>query len=55
MKLSAKARYGLRAITEIAKFYGGAPAKRKDIAEKQGLSDSGATRSGGMCFFCQKL
>jgi Rrf2 family protein len=40
MKLSAKARYRLRAITEIAKSYGGAPAKRKDIAEKQGLSDS---------------
>lgn len=40
MKLSTKARYGLRAITEIAKSYGGAPAKRKDIAEKQGLSDS---------------
>lgn len=40
MKLSTKARYGLRAITEIAKSYGGAPAKRKEIAEKQGLSDS---------------
>lgn len=40
MKLSTKARYGLRAITEIAKSYGSAPAKRKDIAEKQGLSDS---------------
>lgn len=40
MKLSTKARYGLRAITEIAKSYGGAPAKRKKIAEKQGLSDS---------------
>lgn len=40
MKLSTKARYGLRAITEIAKFYGGAPAKRKEIAERQGLSDS---------------
>ncbi len=40
MKLSTKARYGLRAITEIAKSYGCAPAKRKDIAEKQGLSDS---------------
>lgn len=40
MKISTKARYGLRAVTEIAKNYGGAPAKRKDIAEKQGLSDS---------------
>lgn len=40
MKLSTKARYGLRAMTEIAKSYGGAPAKRKEIAEKQGLSDS---------------
>lgn len=40
MKLSTKARYGLRAITEIAKAYGGPPAKRKEIAEKQGLSDS---------------
>jgi Rrf2 family protein len=40
MKLSTKARYGLRAITEIAKTYGDVPAKRKDIAEKQGISDS---------------
>lgn len=40
MKLSTKARYGLRAVTQIAKTYGGVPAKRKDIAQKEGISDS---------------
>lgn len=40
MKLSTKARYGLRAVIEIAKSYGGVPAKRKEIAEKQDISDS---------------
>ena len=40
MKLSTKSRYGLRAILEIAKNYGAAPAKRKDIAASQGVSDS---------------
>lgn len=40
MKLSTKARYGLRAAIEIAKTYGGVPTKRKDIAANQGISDS---------------
>ena len=40
MKLSTKSRYGLRAIIEVARCYGGAPAKRKDIAASQNLSDS---------------
>jgi len=41
MKLSTKARYGLRAVIEIAKTYGSqVPAKRKDIARIQEISDS---------------
>jgi Rrf2 family transcriptional regulator, cysteine metabolism repressor len=41
MKLSTKARYGLRAAIEIAKTYNAAtPAKRKDIAANQQISDS---------------
>lgn len=40
MKLSTKTRYGLRAVVEMAKWYGMAPAKRKEIAKAQGLSDS---------------
>ena len=39
MKLSTKSRYGLRAILEIAKN-GATPAKRKDIASSQAISDS---------------
>jgi Rrf2 family transcriptional regulator, cysteine metabolism repressor len=37
-KLSTKSRYGTRAIIEIAKSYGKAPIKRKDIVKSQGLS-----------------
>lgn len=40
MKLSTKSRYGLRAVMEIAKVYGAAPAKRKNIAASQEISDS---------------
>jgi Rrf2 family cysteine metabolism transcriptional repressor len=40
MKLSTKCRYGLRAVTIIAKNYGKKPAKRKDIAKVEGLSSS---------------
>jgi Rrf2 family protein len=40
MKLSTKSRYGLRAAMEIAKSYGAAPAKRKNIAAAQDISDS---------------
>lgn len=40
MKLSTKARYGLRAVIEIARQFGGTPSKRKDIASAQDISDS---------------
>jgi Rrf2 family transcriptional regulator, cysteine metabolism repressor len=40
MKLSTKSRYGLRAVLEIARAYGSAPAKRKIVAANQGISDS---------------
>ena len=40
MKLSTKSRYGLRAVIEIAKTYGSTPAKRKNVAANQGISDS---------------
>ena len=40
MKLSTKSRYGLRAAVEIAKSYGSGPAKRKNIAAAQDISDS---------------
>jgi Rrf2 family transcriptional regulator, cysteine metabolism repressor len=40
MRLSTKSRYGLRAVIEIAKVYGSAPAKRREVASSQGISDS---------------
>ena len=40
MKLSTKCRYGLRAVLEIARVYGTGPAKRKNIASSQNVSDS---------------
>ena len=40
MKLSTKCRYGLRAVLEIARKYDKTPAKRKDIANKEGISPS---------------
>ena len=40
MKLSTKCRYGLRAVLDIARKYGKSPAKRKDIAKKEGISSS---------------
>ena len=40
MKLSTKSRYGLRAVIEIAKTFGSVPAKRKNVAANQGISDS---------------
>jgi len=40
MKLSTKARYGLRAVIEIARQFGGTPSKRKDVAVAQDISDS---------------
>jgi Rrf2 family protein len=40
MRLSTKSRYGLRAALAIARKHGKEPAKRKDIAQKEGLSNS---------------
>jgi Rrf2 family protein len=40
VKLSTKARYGLRAVIEIARQFGGNPSKRKDVAVAQDISDS---------------
>jgi Rrf2 family cysteine metabolism transcriptional repressor len=40
MKLTTKCRYGLRAVLEIARKYGKTPARRKEIARKEGLSCS---------------
>ena len=40
MRLSTKGRYGTRAILEIAKRYGKAPIKRKEIVETQQVPDS---------------
>jgi Rrf2 family transcriptional regulator, cysteine metabolism repressor len=40
MKLSTKTRYGLRAVIEIARKYRNGPAKRREIAAVQDLSDS---------------
>jgi Rrf2 family cysteine metabolism transcriptional repressor len=40
MKLSTKCRYGMRAAVEIARHYGKAPVKRKEIARKESISSS---------------
>ena len=40
MKLSTNCRYGIRALLEIARYYGGPPVKRKDIAHNQEISPS---------------
>ena len=40
MRLSTKSRYGTRAILEIAKSYGKAPIKRKEIVSEQKIPDS---------------
>ncbi len=40
MKLSSKCRYGIRAVTEIARNYLVRPTKRKEIALNQNLDDS---------------
>jgi Rrf2 family transcriptional regulator, cysteine metabolism repressor len=39
-KLSTKARYGTRAILQIAKSYGKNSVKRKDVALSQGISQA---------------
>ncbi|HIE52680.1 MAG TPA: Rrf2 family transcriptional regulator [Armatimonadetes bacterium] len=38
MKLSTKARYGMRALVDLARHYENGPVALKDIAERQGLS-----------------
>jgi len=38
MKLSTKARYGLRAVLDLAEYYGTGPVQAKLIAERQGIS-----------------
>jgi len=40
MKLSTKCRYGLRAALDISRRYGKTPAKRKEIAKREGISSS---------------
>lgn len=40
MKLSTKSRYGVRAVLEIARNYQKGPIKRRDIAQRQEISDA---------------
>ncbi|RKD34621.1 RrF2 family transcriptional regulator [Thermohalobacter berrensis] len=40
MKLSTKGRYGLRAMFELAKYYGKGPIPLRNIANKQSVSDN---------------
>jgi Rrf2 family protein len=40
MRLSTRARYGARAALEIARSWGKGHVKRREIAERQGISDS---------------
>ncbi|WDV44133.1 Rrf2 family transcriptional regulator [Clostridiaceae bacterium M8S5] len=40
MKLSTKGRYGLKAMFELALYYGKGPLSIKDIADKQDLSEN---------------
>lgn len=40
MKLSTRGRYGINAMFELARSYGGAPMSIKAIAEKQGIPES---------------
>ncbi len=40
MKLSTGCRYGIRAMLEIARHYGGQPVKRREIASEQSISSS---------------
>jgi Rrf2 family protein len=40
MKISTRCRYGSRALLEIARTYGQAPAKRKDMSRSQNVSGS---------------
>ena len=38
MKLSTKGKYGVRAVFEIARWYGKGPLTIKEIADRQGIS-----------------
>ncbi len=38
MKLSAREQYGLRAMVELARWYGHGPVSLSDVAEAQGIS-----------------
>ena len=40
MKLSTRGRYGINAMYELARSYGGAPMSIKAIAERQGIPES---------------
>lgn len=54
MKLSTKGEYGLRAMFELAKYYGQGPISLKIVAQKQELSEPyleqllGFLRKGGL-------
>jgi Rrf2 family protein len=54
MRLSTKARYGARAVVDIARNWGKTPTKRKDIALRQHISNAYleniliALKSGGI-------
>ncbi|KRQ86882.1 HTH-type transcriptional regulator CymR [Caloramator mitchellensis] len=39
MKLSTRGRYGVKAMFELAKSYGGAPVSIKEISERQNISE----------------
>ncbi|MBD3420428.1 MAG: Rrf2 family transcriptional regulator [Chitinivibrionales bacterium] len=40
MKLSTRSRYATRALIEMARFFGKRPATRKELAQKETLSES---------------
>jgi len=55
-RLSTKCRYGLRALVEVARAFGGEPLKRRDIARRQDISEGYLEnlfvllKSGGILF-----
>lgn len=40
LRLSTKTRYGLRAIIDLAKYYGKGPVMARAIAEEEGISEN---------------
>lgn len=40
LRLSTKARYGLRATIDLAKYYGEGPVMARAIAEEEGISEN---------------